>query len=375
MFAVPDDTIWPLEPHTAAKHSILRRYLQAYYPKLASTRGRIDFVDGFAGPGVYSGGEPGSPVIALNALAEHRHLPNMGHCTFAFLFIEQDPPRFQMLKSIVESRQLPRNVEVRVRCGTFEEHIGEAFEGIEFLRDRGLVPGRPTFVMVDPFGVKGLPLSLLRRLARFRKTELLVSLMYEPIIRFLDHPDFEAHLDDLFDTREWRDARGRAADDKKVFLSTLYARQLRSIGMEYVRLFEMKDAGNRTEYFLAFATHSEDGIRAIKEAMWKVDQAGGIVFSDFTAPDPAQATLFEVEPDLEQLQDLLIERFRDQPQVPTEDIDRFVLLETAFRETHGRDVLRKLQREGAGAIEVTRPPSKTKAYWGPGTRVTFLRPE
>jgi len=372
---MPDDTLWPLEPHTAAKHSILRRYLHAYYPKLASTRDRIDFVDGFAGPGVYAGGEPGSPIIALDALAEHRHLPRMANCRFSFLFIEEDPARFAMLKRILDGRQHPPNVEVKVRRGTFVDHIGEAFEGLEALRDAGWVSHRPSFVMVDPFGPKGLPLSLLRRLALFPKTELLISFMYEPISRFLEHPDFAPHLDDLFGTREWRDAVALAPDDKKAHLSTLYARQLRSIGMEYVRLFEMKDAGNRTEYFLAFATHSEDGIRAIKEAMWKVDQAGGIVFSDFTATDPAQATLFEVEPDLEQLQGLLIERFRDQPQVPTEDIDRFVLIDSAFRETHGKDVLRKLQREGAGAIDVARPPSKTKAYWGPGTRVTFLQPE
>ena len=364
-----NDTVWPLEPHTRAKHSILRRYLHAYYPKLASTQARIDFVDGFAGPGVYRGGEPGSPVIALDALGEHRHLPRMANCKFTFLFIEEKPARFEMLQEILGRRQHPSNVEVKVRCGTFVDHIGEAFEGLETLRDAGLVSQRPSFVMVDPFGPKGLPLEVLRRMARFPKTELLVSFMYEPISRFLEHPRFEPLLDDLFGTGEWRQAVGLPPDEKRVFLSELYAKQLRKIGMEYVRLFEMRDGGNRTEYFLAFATHSKEGLRVIKDAMWKIDAAGGVVFSDFTEPSPSQGTLFAAEPNYVGLRALVMDRFSSRQAAPIEEINDFVLIETAFRETHGRTVLRDAEK--AEAISVRRPPGKTKAYWNVGTLVTF----
>ena len=369
---MPNDTVWSLDPHTRAKHSILRRYLHAYYPKLASAQGRIDFVDGFAGPGVYSDGEPGSPVIALDALAKHRHLPKMANCTFAFFFIEKDTARFEMLREILSRRQDPLNVEVKVRCGTFVDHIGEAFQGIETPMGAGFVSRRPSFVMVDPFGPKGLPLDLLQRLAWFPKTELLVTFMYEPISRFLEHPSFETHLDALFGTEEWRDAVGRSSDEKKEILSELYADQLRQIGMEYVRLFEMRDGGNRTEYFLAFATHHKEGLRVIKEAMWKLAAAGGVAFSDFTEPSPSQGTLFTAEPNYEELRALVMNHFSGQQLVSIEDVNDFVLTATAFRETHGRTVLR--QAEKAKVISVRRPPGKTKTYWNMGTQVTFLPP-
>lgn len=362
-------TVWPLEPHTAAKHSILRRYLQAYYPKLASTRGLIVFVDGFAGPGEYEGGEPGSPIIALDVLTRHSHLPNMKSCRFKFLFIEEKQARFEMLRATVDSRQHPSNVEVVVRHGTFEKHIGEVFDGLERVKDFGLMPSRPSFVMVDPFGVKGLPLDLLRRLASFPKTELLVTFIYESMIRFLEQPAFESPLDDLFGTRKWRDAVGLAAQDKKKFLSDLYANQLRSIGMEYVRLFEMKDAGNRTEYFLAFGTHHKEGLRVMKDAMWKVDQAGGMAFSDFTAPSQEQATLFEAQPNYDQLHSLLLGHFAGRADVPVSEIDDFVLVGTAFRETHGKDVLRAAEK--GRLVGVKRPDGRRMNYWGKGTRVTF----
>ncbi|GAI63170.1 unnamed protein product, partial [marine sediment metagenome] len=43
-----DDKVkWPLEPHTKAKHEILKRYLYAWFPILASSHRRILYVDGF----------------------------------------------------------------------------------------------------------------------------------------------------------------------------------------------------------------------------------------------------------------------------------------------------------------------------------------
>ncbi len=62
--APPKDILWELEPHTLGKHRVLRAYLDAWFPILSSWRKRILFIDGFAGPGEYKGGEEGSPQIA-----------------------------------------------------------------------------------------------------------------------------------------------------------------------------------------------------------------------------------------------------------------------------------------------------------------------
>src|ERR1700678_3953596 len=70
--AIPETTIWQIEPHTAAKHIILRKYLDAWFPILAAYNSRVVYVDGFSGPGRYTGGEPGSPVIALESALTHR---------------------------------------------------------------------------------------------------------------------------------------------------------------------------------------------------------------------------------------------------------------------------------------------------------------
>lgn len=63
--ATPTTILWPLDPHSKAKHSVLRNYLDAWLPILGSGSERILFVDGFAGPGEYEGGEEGSPLVRV----------------------------------------------------------------------------------------------------------------------------------------------------------------------------------------------------------------------------------------------------------------------------------------------------------------------
>jgi hypothetical protein len=81
-----DPILWNLEPHTAAKHRVLRSYLDGWIAAMGqqalrvatAERPRLLFVDGFAGPGRYATGEPGSPLIMLEALLEHSAFGRLG---------------------------------------------------------------------------------------------------------------------------------------------------------------------------------------------------------------------------------------------------------------------------------------------------------
>ena len=55
------------EPQGAAilKHGILRRYLPVFTAKVGSTAGEVDYLDCYAGPGLYDDGSDGSPALAL----------------------------------------------------------------------------------------------------------------------------------------------------------------------------------------------------------------------------------------------------------------------------------------------------------------------
>jgi three-Cys-motif partner protein len=56
---------WDADPHTKTKHALYTRYLDKWMPIMVNGWGaNITYAEGFAGPGVYLDGSPGSPVIA-----------------------------------------------------------------------------------------------------------------------------------------------------------------------------------------------------------------------------------------------------------------------------------------------------------------------
>ena len=353
------DTIWPLEPHTAAKHEILRRHLGAWFPIMCSWNRRLVFVDGFAGPGQYAGGEPGSPVVALRAASEHES--DLTGCRLLFRFIEADRRRHDHLRDVVDGLQLPEHIEACVKRGVFTGRLSQLEADLR-------QPDTAGFVMLDPFGVKDVTLAAIRRLASFRGVEMLISFMYEGVSRWLDSSEMEPHLDLLFETTRWRDAKGMDPAEKREFLHNLFIERLHVVGMQYVRSFEMRDASDRPKYFLIFGTHHPKGLEVMKQAMWKVDESGRYEFSDATNPD--QPTLFEKQPDYDQLTELILGRFKGR-EASIAEVLSFVLLETAFLPTHVRkNVLVPLENDER--IDVTSSRRKRARSYPDGTQIRFL---
>jgi len=193
----------------------------------------------------------------------------------------------------------------------------------------------------------------------YRSCEVLVNFMYEEINRFLQHPDQGPNFDTFFGTDEWREGlRLHDPRSRNRFLHDLYYRQLRgAAGAEYVRSFEMRNERDVVDYYLFHATNNISGLKKMKEAMWRVDQGGEFTFSDAT--DPNQAVLFGNEPRLDLLERQLLAHFGGR-EAPIEEIERFVVAETAFRETHYRRVLKSLELAEPPTIEVVDPPPRRR---------------
>jgi len=360
--AAPRQTIWQLEPHTRAKHEILKRYLQAWMVILSQGKfSEILYIDGFAGPGEYKGGEVGSPIIALDAaLGFKPPLTAKVH----FLFVEARDDRADHLRKQVALRTLPPNFRVIVDCGvTFETSFKGRYQS--FVRNGRLIP---TFAFIDPFGWTGAPFSVVKQILTHRSCEVFVNFMYEEINRFIGHPDQVANFNSFFGTDEWK--RCVTASDPRTrnrCLHDLYLQQLHT-GAAYVRSFEMSNARDVTDYYLFYATNELLGLTKMKEAMWKADESGEFRFSDAT--DPNQFVLFKKAPDLPALQAGVIAAFSGK-EASVDDIEKFVLVETAFRETHYKGILKALERTGKAKIINAAPGRKKGTFSDPQMIVRF----
>jgi three-Cys-motif partner protein len=340
-------TIWPIEPHTEAKHAILRKYLAAWLPIMASRGGSINYVDGFAGPGEYMGGEEGSPLIAIRTIIEHR--VNL-KSKFTLAFIEQDRERYEFLQKKLATITLPENLRVGCYCDQFARVMESALD--KFSKE-GRRPA-PTFVFIDPFGFAGVPLSLIKRIMQNPHCEVLITFMYEELNRFISQERLWNSVAELYGNDDWRsvidveDPRRREAVLHGLYKSRLNA----GANIQHVLSFKMRNRSNTTDYFLFFGTNNLLGLKKMKEVMWKVDESGSFLFSDNTH-NSDQPVLFQREPDFRLLKRLVLERF-GRTITTVMELEKYILTQTPFRETHyKRQIL--LPMEEAGEINAYRP--------------------
>ena len=364
------ETIWEAEQHTLAKHDLLRGYLKAWFPILAEGKNsRVVFLDGFAGPGVYKDSQPGSPIIALQTLVEHRSFNKLKDTYFEFIFVEERSDRFSSLR--VELDQFwdrhpggkPTNIGVILQNHSFVS-VATQLISVNHLQHY------PALAFVDPFGWSGVPMDTISTLLSSGQNEVLFNFAYDSVNRFVDdkRPEIARHFPSLFgtDREEHREARSLEGDKRKTYLHDLYLDQLKKMGgFRYVRSFEMIDnKRGRTAYYLMFGTHHHKGLAVMKDAMWELDPVSGRCFSGFAGD---QQMLFEPEPNMVPLRSALVKRF-DSTRVPVDDIERFVIEDTDFKPTHYKRVLRELEIDGK--IGCLTPRAKRYTY-PPGTNIEF----
>ena len=347
--ALPESVLWNPEPHTAAKHLILRRYLGAWFPifALAGRHTRVAYIDGFAGPGVYADGSPGSPIVALRTLLDHDAFHRLSRTTFVFIFVEQHPGRFLELQNQVETLWQaveggkPPNVVVRIVNDRFEDSAKEIVSG---LGGKALIP---TVAFVDPFGFSNVPIDVLCRLVASPRCEVLFSFMYDSVNRFVEHPNDQIHdhLHGLFGTATYRSAAELDTPaERRDFLHGLFRQQVAKFGrFPYVLDFQMMNKQGKNVYSLVYATRHMKGLEVMKDAMWAVDPSGTFRFSDRF---DSQTSLFGEDPDVGPLREAIVNEFAGSSATMGR-IREFVLAETIFGANHFKKrVLRPLQEEG-----------------------------
>src|SRR5258708_1702323 len=282
-------TTWNALAHTIAKIEMVRKYFVVWLSIFGATFRGTDlwYIDGFAGPGEYTDYPEGSPIAALRAAEEALANPAWQGGDVHCLFIEEDPERFanlvEKLSTIPEHPRIKRHLF----NGTFED-------GIADLRRQAINPfnpARPTFAFIDPFGIKGLPLNVVKAMLDSPMKEVLVNLDSDGVGRVYAAGASANHrerLNELFGDSAWEDElRGVSADGRGATILSMYKRRL---GTKYAFAFEMQKAIGQLDYHLVFATKHPTGLEKMKEVMGKFSADGDYIFSD--DKDPNQPVLF-----------------------------------------------------------------------------------
>jgi three-Cys-motif partner protein len=356
------ETIWDAVPHTIAKITILKSYLNAWFRIMGLTKHNqeILYIDGFAGPGKYKNYDEGSPVAALKAGqgALDSHGQNWKAGTVHCAFIEADEKRFEHLQQEIRRWDGARGLKTYPLRMSFQEGLAE-------LRSRLPKPferSHPLFVFIDPFGATGAPFASVAEILKSPCSEVLINLDADGIARIFlaeENANSEETLPSIFGDSSWKrlPPKGTPFLELCHAVLDLYKKRLRSLpNIGYVFAFEMQTTKGALNYFLVFASQHPLGLEKMKEAMKSIDQDGTYRFADGSSNQPS---LFRFnDPEVDSVR--LLNRFLSQT-VSYETLKDFALNETAF--VNPKSMLKVL--EGKNRIKVfSRDTKRRKGTFG-----------
>jgi len=249
---------WEITPATRLKHELLTAYLTSW-SQIVSKASALSYVDGFAGPGVYDGGDPGSARLALAILEKIAQI--RPRCRFRCINVEQDPKRFTILHQRVQSKV----VEVTNLHGDFHDPQIRA----EVLTRCG---DDPAFFFIDPFNLSSIPYHSMCEIYQRPKTELLINFMTMEAVRNLHHsPEARERIVAAYGSEEPLEIAGLYDNPQLRIYHLVRAFEARLHPFGYFTwrkaIPKRGDSPRSTLYHLIFATRSLLGLRIMKDIM------------------------------------------------------------------------------------------------------------
>ena len=330
--AVPTGILWERDPHTAAKHTLLRRYMSAWFPIMAKQFDEIGitFFDGFAGPGQYTNAQESSPAIAMEQ-ALRPEVTRWG-TQKRLVFVEVDRGRAEHLESLLDARfplaTRPPGLVMRVHRGK----CGDLFDQV--IAEVGGWDG-PVFANLDGWGAD-TNYEIVQRIAQQQSSEVLVTFEDQFFIRFAKGEQQAGER--VFGHSDWRRVDQLPTAEKKPFLLDLYREGLHSAGFPYVLTFEMIDEGGHSLH-LFFGTTNKVAVRKFKDGLWEVDGVSGQKFRD--PRDPNQMSFDILRPDFTPLESRIL-GLLDGRDYSMAELCEDALLETIYRETDVKPAVDRL---------------------------------
>lgn len=335
---------WEYEEQTKIKHAVLSKYLDKWFTILGSNH-KLNYIDGFCGIGAYQTENKtvhfGSPVLAIfNYENQHKHAGKR----INFLFCDQKQSNLENVKSILKHKNC-KSAPV-YKCGDFDTVINELLDKAPKLA--------PTFILIDPFGYKGVKINTIKRIMERDKTEIVLNFMFTRINEFLSHKKLEAVFQELFGSCDWKSLTKLQGSKREKALISLYRNQLKQHGkIQYVYPYPIEfPKKKRTYYYLFHLTN-----------YWKACSIMKSVFSEinynrlvFQGNRTNQLSFMDISSYKEaDLRDYLVSKYK-QETISYLDLIKKEIDEVPYTETDIRKLLKKLENK---ELVVQRITSKT----------------
>jgi three-Cys-motif partner protein len=287
------------------KSRIVAKYFWAWAHVIASAmkgRGnRIAYMDLFAGPGKYKDDTPSTPIIGLQTAIKDPRLREM----LVTVFNDKELEFVTSLQKTIDAIPGIQTLKYKplVQNGEVGQTIVESFQKTKLI---------PTLFFVDPWGYKGLSVTLISSVLRNWGCDCVFFFNYNRINAGLNNELVREHMNDLFGEKRADAIRekltGLQPDEREGLIVSELSMALRECGIAYVLPFTFKsEEGTRTTHHLIFASKHFKGYEIMKEIMAKEssEQEEGVASFAYFAASEKQQMLFEFVRPLSDLEGML----------------------------------------------------------------------
>jgi three-Cys-motif partner protein len=361
-----DDFFEESTEQSRIKAAIVRDYFWAWAKiVLKKQRGPIAYVDLFAGPGIYKDGTKSTPLLVLEkAIAD----TDMRERLITILN-DANSSNIRSLEAAIA--RLPGIEGLKhqpdINSGEVGDEAARSFQKISLV---------PTLLFADPWGYKGLSLSLLGSFLKDWGCDCVFFFNYNRINPGLSNQAVKQHMDGLFGIDRAEQLRKAVpslpSHEREPAIVEALCEALNARGAKYALPFCFKDdRGVRTSHHLVFATKHPLGYGIMKDIMAKYssEEHQGVASFGYCPASTIHPRLFELNRPLDDLEDMLRSDFAGRT-LTTQQIYEVHNIGRPYTMRNYKAVLLKMEDKGLIQCE---PRKRRAGTFADHVRVTFAK--
>lgn len=340
------------------KRQIVIEYFDYYMRVMARNGKTAGYVDLFAGPGIYGGGEESIPIIICKQVVSDPRL----RASVKLWFNEGDPGNFEELKAniaAVDGIATLANMP-RITSHVISESFGSRLRAMR----------TPSFIFADPCGYKGLSLRLIASALKPFGNDCVFFLNYNRINMKINYAVMNESINGFFEAaradqvrEEIRSIQSPQAREDVILAAVTKALKEDADAHSLTFGFRTREGGG-TSHHLIYATKNAKAQNQMKRIYTKAssDQADGVGSLDYDPRDAEPRTISLFSP-MEEVRQRLMQVFAGR----TLTFDEIIQAEadTRFTDTAYRNALLELETEARVTVN---PPADQRRLQPGGER-------
>lgn len=266
---VTDDFFEESTDQSKVKSNIVSKYFRSWASVIIGSQkkytsgNRIGYIDLYAGPGTYADGTDSTPMLVLKSAISDPDIRERLVSTFN----DKDENSVSELKrSILELPGIKSlKHEPNVANLEVDQEFVEMFDSMELI---------PSLLFLDPWGYKGLTLSLIKSVIRNWGCDCIFFFNYNRINMGLTNPIFKEHMGELFGTKRAQmlanQLPGLSPADRERRIMAELKEAFAELGFKFFLPFRfLDDSGLKISHHLVFVNKNFKGYELMKDIMAK----------------------------------------------------------------------------------------------------------